>query len=183
MDSISSFIFLAAWIRKVEDDFIVSKNKQITRNDVEKSLKYYKKFETTFGPAFVYFFTGCQILWIFVSFSALSMLLVYRNFSFLGYSFFSCLGLSLCILMNASLIAFAAENLHIHLQDYAKVLDGLGDNVDEKEMRKLHNLKDEIRATAPINAMGFFYVNKGVLVNMLSFGLTYVVILLQFKLS
>ena len=45
------------------------------------------------------------------------------------------------------------------------------------------NLVMNIDKTGPLNGKGFFEITKGTLTGMMSVGITYVIILVQFKMS
>ena len=54
---------------------------------------------------------------------------------------------------------------------------------DEYKKTEIRNLKEDIRSTEQISAAGFFALNKSSFVSFLSFAVTNIVILLQFKMG
>ena len=98
---------------------------------------------------------------------------------------------SLSLLLATSGLVLNIAGFACIIDDAHKSLRGIGiglqDNIrhipDEMERREIMNLIMTIDKTGPLNGNGYFEITRGTLTGMLSVGITYVIILVQFRMS
>ena len=88
------------------------------------------------------------------------------------------------VLINASVIINIVEEVSKAFKAKVSQLRKLEKfETNPAELSEIQDLKAEFEDSEAISARGYFVIDRGFFVNMLSFGLTYIVILLQFKVG
>ena len=90
-----------------------------------------------------------------------------------------------------SALMFNIIGLALILDDGFKSLKGLTKPLQEQlvneqdasEKQRIQNLSLEIKEKGPLNGKGLFDITRGTLTGMISVGITYIIILVQFRMS
>jgi Txe/YoeB family toxin of Txe-Axe toxin-antitoxin module len=86
--------------------------------------------------------------------------------------------------INIATLTLILDASYKQLKDLSKPLeDQLLYETKKCKRQKLSNLIREIEQTGPFNGNGYFEITKSPLTGMVSIGITYVIILVQFKMS
>jgi len=172
------FVILALWILYTGLFFtclLSWVNKLILKASVEprlhpfdvanQCLNVYNCLQNGMSTAFYAFFTFSQFVWIFCVFSAISNLIgsgdraeIQTVCQTVGY-----LCLSLANILSIVCLTFCLDSCHKSVRGTSK--------------------EEEVEDTRPLNGLGFFDIERGTLTSMVSTALTYIIILVQFKMS
>ena len=174
---------VSSWVSKFTD---LCNN--IADNDIirlsKQYLLIYKSLEQHLGSFFFLFFSVSQVIWTstlyigvvgyFAQFSAASTICFGA-----GYAVYS-LGISAKILGFSGLL----EDAHQSLQGTVKTLEihSLGID-DSKELLQLSYHIKSIEKTKPLSGKGLFQIDRSIFTGMVSVAFTYIIILVQFRLS
>ena len=83
-----------------------------------------------------------------------------------------------------SALTFILDDCYKCLEMMLKPLQVLLVTEEERsERQKIENVINELKAAAPLNGKGLFHITRGTLTGMASVGITYIIILVQFKMS
>ena len=83
-----------------------------------------------------------------------------------------------------SALTFVLDDCHKCLEMMLQPLQVLLVTEEERsERQKIENVINELKAAAPLNGKGLFHITRGTLTGMASVGITYIIILVQFKMS
>ena len=90
--------------------------------------------------------------------------------------------MSVGLILSITLLTFTLETAHSRVHGWAKHLQ---DNLptEETERQIVKNLIKEIEGIKPLSGKGFFSITRGTLTSMVSVGIIYIIILVQFKIS
>ena len=134
------------------------------------------------GPYYMFLMPIGQVMWIFSLFNAITLSIgsnTEDNFNhtctFSGY-FITSLG----FLFGTINTSFPPEDLHSSLANVMDTLEDLPKSEEDKEVSKL--LKS-LERTGPLTGCGLFQLQRNTLTSMVSTSITYLIILVQFKLS
>ena len=186
--SLCTFLLLV-WIRKLNLIILPGTNhSDMTIENfiqmVENKIWFYNHYQESFGKLHLFLFSVVQVWWITATYSGLSLFYTFSDFKYYSYNLFSCFIFSPAIFVYAALVTFSLHEVHDSLMKHIPLLNKFEESgSSDKQLSKIRNLKEELRNTGHITAMGFFEISRSTVVSMLSFGLTYVIILLQFKMS
>ena len=87
-------------------------------------------------------------------------------------------------MLNIAGLTFILDAGHASLKGLASTLqDQLLQVTDGFERQTIENIIKDTEKTGPLNGMGFFDITRGTLTGMASVGITYLIILVQFKMS
>ena len=88
------------------------------------------------------------------------------------------------LMLNIAGLTFVLDGGHKCLKDLANTLQDLLLYVTHRSQRQaIENIIRDIEKIRPLNGKGFFYITRGTLTGMASVGITYIIILVQFKMS
>ena len=99
------------------------------------------------------------------------------------YSFgMVCVSVSMMVTITS--LAFLLGNVHTSLQGLSLPLqEQLVFEANMQERQKIKNIIKDIELSGPLNAKGLFDITGSTLTGMVSVGITYIIILVQFKMS
>ena len=148
-----------------------------------RCLEVYKAFESGFGPFFCFVFGVTQILMIFSFFMSFSRALgANEPVSVKVGSSFGTLLISFGLMLNIAGLTFTLESGYKSVKSLVKPLQEQL-LVDASDRMIIKNSIKEIEDLNPLTGNGYFSISKGTLTSMLSVGITYIIILVQFKIS
>ena len=157
--------------------------KEITH--AKSCVEIYGKLEKGFGTFFIFVFSMSQFFIIFSLFLAMSQAVgsngsgwqrIIKSVSLLLVTF----GLGLNIFGFACIM----DTAHKSLKGIGHCLQEKKTHIpDEIERGEIMNVIMTIDKAEPLNGKGFFEITRGTLTGMMSVGITYVIILVQFRMS
>ena len=177
-------VFLASvWVSKFID---LCTN--INHNDPipwsKKCLFTYNSLEKHLGSYFFLFFSSSQVLWIFTLYIGVT-----GSFSDFRLSTTICFAagfaiLSLSILVNILGFSGLLEDAHQSVQGLVKTLEIQSLLIDDRKamLQLSYHIKD-IEKAKPLTGRGLFQIDRSIFTGMMSVAFTYIIILVQFKLS
>ena len=121
-------------------------------------------------------------MWIFSLFLMLTLPIGSNEEDIFSFSF-SCLGyalLSFGFLGEIIIICFVCDELHVSL---SKVVDTLEDMPMANEDQDIIKLIKSLENTEPLSVYGLFKIERSTVTSMISTSITYLIILVQFKIS
>ena len=147
-------------------------------------LSLYSSLEKNLGTYLLIKFSFCQVLWIFTLYMGITG--YFANYSTrstvdfaIGYFLYS-IGILLTLRSDSILYEMA----HQSVLSTVKVLEGLSLDMDNpRELLQLNYLMKDIERTKPLSGNGLFQIDRSCLTGMVSVAVTYIIILVQFKLS
>ena len=90
----------------------------------------------------------------------------------------------LSLIVNIVSLTFIIDKAYITIRSlYKPIQESMVDEEDVRERQRKQNLINEIFDTDPLNGMGLFSIKRSTLTGMVSIGVTYVIILVQFQMS
>ena len=177
-------LLVTVWMEK----FICLCECKAIENEVKhtnKLFKIYSNFDRGFGKFFFFVFGVSQIFVIFSLFLTISQV-IGSNGTGLDKLIFSFgnLSVSCGLVLNIVGLTFILDAGHKSMKGLAnKLQDQLLYVTDEFDRQSIENIIKEIEKTGPLNGIGFFNITRGTLTGMASVGITYLIILVQFKMS
>ena len=148
-----------------------------------KLVDIYKGIESGFGLFFCFVFGVTQLLLIFSSFMAISKPLGSSDALFVK-SVCSLGNVIVCsgLMLNIASLTFVLETGHRSVTGLVKHLqEKLLADVPDRMVIKI--LVKELSDLKPMTGNGYFSITKATLTSMVSVGITYIIILVQFKIS
>ena len=97
-------------------------------------------------------------------------------------SSFGTLVVSAGLILNIAALSFILETGYNSLRELAKPLQEKL-LIEGSERKIIKNVIKEIEEIKPLTGNGFFEITRGSLTGMVSVGITYIIILVQFKIS
>ena len=127
-------------------------------------------------------FSWTQVMWIFSLFLSITLPIGSHITDFITLSCMSIgfLMLSLFFLLGTITICFLWEDLHTSLANVIDTLENMPTTCEDKEVAKLIK---SLEKTGPLTGCGLFTIERSTLTSMVSTSITYLIILVQFKLS
>ena len=175
-------LLLSTWVEK----FIFlceSEAKEEKMKHARKCVDLYTAIESGFGTFFCFLYGVTQLLLIFAFFVVISRAL--GGNEPLAVKVVSSLGtLLVCsgFMLNIAALTFVLEEAYKCVTSIAKPLQNqLLTSVSER--RRIKNVIREIESLGPLSGNGYFSITRGLLTSMVSVGITYIIILVQFKIS
>ena len=175
-------LLLSTWVEK----FIFLCKSEASEEKIKharKCIEFYTAIESGFGTFFCFVYGVTQVLLIFAFFVAISRALggneplTVKVVASLG-TLLVCSGL----MLNIAALTFVLEEAYKCVTSLVKPLqDQLLISVSER--RRLKKVIREIENLGPLTGNGYFSITRGVLTSMVSIGITYIIILVQFKMS
>ena len=151
----------------------------------KRCLELYSAFDCGFGLFFFFVFGVSQVFVIFTLYLTISGPIESSSsvFGIIIYSSGQLLA-SCGLMLNIAGLTFSLDAGHKSLKGLANVLqDQLVHVTEGSERQTIKNTIKVIEQTGPLNGKGFFDITRGTLTGMVSVGFTYIIILVQFKMS
>ena len=177
-------LIVSSWMEK----FIALCKNTPKGSDVDhakRCLQLYSDVDKGFGLLFLFSFGMSQVFIIFSLFLSISQAIGSNASGWdkavisFGYLF-----ISFGILLNIVSLTLVLDAAHKSLKELAKDLQDNALNVsDGFERQNTANIMKDIENTGPLNGKGFFEITRGTVTGMVSIGITYVIIIVQFKIS
>ena len=163
-------------------------------------LKIHSEFNKGLGLYFLVIFSFCQIIMIVNLFSVISFGIMedffvdswerpFMSLSFLFYAL-NFTGVILSITLTSEKSFYELKKLLITLREFKGILDW---HINEKlppslfiahyPEQTIAEVTEDIKEAAPLSGKGFFMVTRTNLTGMLGISLTYLIILLQFRVA
>ena len=181
---IPPFLF-SSWI----DEYIRLCNKKSSLNILQHTkfcLNLFSDINNKFGVFFLYLFCVSQFSSILTFFVVLSWSMSPDGFILtrLVYSvgvFFASMGL----IVNIGTITWKLDGGYQAMRSMTRPLQEFLVTVQEDDYlrQEITNMMSDIRHTGPFSGMGLFSITRETLTGMLSIGVTYIIILVQFKMA
>ena len=175
-------LLLSTWMEK----FILLCNLKILGKEIQhtrKCMEMYRSFQSGFGTFFCFLFGVTQLLLIISLFMAITRALgsietlpVKLAIS-LGFVSVSC-----GLFLNIAALTLIMDTAYAALRSLIKSLHDFPSS-EGAEKKMIKNLIKELEEMKPLGGNGYFAITKGTLIGMGSVGITYVIILVQFKIS
>ena len=175
---------VSAWMEKII--LLCNKKSSSKINHAKFCIGLFSDINSGFGFFFLYVFAVTQFLSIFAFFVVISWPLSADGFilSRLVYSF-GVLCLCAGTILNIITLTWkldsayqALKNMTMPLQEYLVTIQG-----DENLRQEIKNIINDIRYTGPFSGKGLFSITRSTLTGMFSIAVTYIIILVQFKMS
>ena len=168
-------------------DFVLSLNRPFLRRYIlMASLSLYLDIDSGFGSFFLYVFDVTQCMSILSLFVVISWPMSPEGF-ILSRVFYSSgvLCTSIGLILNIVTLTFkldagyqAMRSMAKPLQEYLVAVPG-----DDSLRQEIKNMINDIRDSGPFSGKGLFSITRDILPGMLSIAITYIIILVQFKMS
>ena len=138
----------------------------------KECLSLYTKFNDNMGPLLLTFFSTSQFAWISCFYNAIVMCSPSHNLN-------TAATIQLTVAFTAWTVMFLIflKILTFQLDRQYRALQGLA------RLLPPGQLKSDLKRTGPVSACGMFNIERSTLTSMVSTALTYLIILVQFKLS
>ena len=151
----------------------------------KRCLDLYNDLQSGFGLFFFMVFSVSQMSLIFCSFLTISEAIGSNEelgtILFLSFGSFS---FTVGVLLNIHGLACILDTGYKTMRGLTHLLRSeLLQDIERLERQTIENLIKEIEDTRPLNGKEFFDITRGTLTGMLSVGITYLIILVQFKMS
>jgi hypothetical protein len=177
-----SFTIVTGWITHLMD---ICKSKPPENEEVawaKNCLLLYGKIEQSLGPLMLFMFSWTQVMWIFSLFLSITLPIGSHigDTAALACTSIGFLMISLFFLLGTITICFLCEDLHRSL---ANVIDTLEDMPAAGEDKEVAKLIKSLEKVGPLTGCGLFKIQRSTLTSMVSTSITYLIILVQFKLS
>ena len=147
-----------------------------------RCLDYYRRLEKHLGFFFFLMFSATLVMWMFALFLAITFPigsstsdLFILSCSTIGYVF-----MSLGFLFSLTAICNVNDDLHASLNNVIEVLLDLPASGEDKTIIKLIR---SLEQAGPISPLGMFSIQRSTITSMISISVTYLIILVQFKMS
>ena len=156
------------------------KNKEV--DWARHCLDYYHKLDKHLGLFFFLEFSATLVMWMFALFLAIT----FPIGSTTTYPFIlSCLSIGYCLnslgfLFSLTAICNVNDDLHASLNNVVETLMDLPDSGEDKTIIKLIRSLEKV---GPISPFGLFTIERSTITSMISISVTYLIILVQFKMS
>ena len=150
-----------------------------------RCIELYLAFQKGFGTFFLYVFSVTQLLSVFTLFLTVSHSIgsAYTLSTTILYSFGNLL-ITSGLILNIAGLTFTLEIGHKSLLDLAKPLqEQLIPQMDGCERQVIKNIIQNLSQMQPLTGNGFFAITRSTLTAMTSVSITYIIILVQFKMS
>ena len=150
-------------------------------DETKKCLQIYSAIDKGFGPFFLYVFFNTQLLIIFYLFMALSKPFGTHSPIWVIGGLLNAISLFYCmsVLTNSAFEAFVTVTGMLRILEERLLL--LADDTLEK--RDIMNLIRRVDKIEPLSGNGYFKITKETMTGISSVGITYIIILVQFKMS
>ena len=175
-------ILISAWIHHVREKLMQTPGQNKTLAWASNCLLLYQNIQEGLGPYFLICLPLGQVMWIFSLYLAITLPIgsgVEDNIVHL-YSISGFLFASLGFLFGTIATSFPCDDLHASL---GHVIDRLEDLPNAGEDREVAKLIKCLERTGPLTGYGLFKLERSTLTSMVSTSITYLIILVQFKLS
>ena len=194
VQTLETFIVTLCWlipcllVSAFMEKFISICKEKSSKNCVEHAqfcLDLYSDIQTGFGSFFLCVFSITQLFLIFTIFLAIAwptgsngIIPVRMMYSFGVFFVISAL------MSNIIGLTLILDDGFKSLKGLTKSLqEQLTDEQDASEKQRIQNLCLEIKEKGPLNGKGLFDITRGTLTGMISVGITYIIILVQFRKS
>jgi len=160
----------------------------ITLSRAKGCLNLYNNLDQGMGSFFFLFVSMNQVAWIFYIFITISSLLGDNlDASSLSFSFSYCLG-TLGLVLSVVSITLALDRCYQGLGMMASELRMKLTNMKEEEgssrqKEEANIVLQELERRGPLSGLGFFTIERSTITGMLSTAVTYIIILVQFRMS
>jgi hypothetical protein len=159
------------------------KGKEIPR--ARRCIELYTAFQEGFGTFFFFVFSVTQLLSIFTLFLTISQSI--GSDDTLAVKLLHSLGnlvVTSGLILNITGLTFILETGYKSLTGLAKPLqEQLIQQMDGSERRIIKNTIKDLEQMQPLTGNGYFAITRGTLTAMVSVSITYIIILVQFKMS
>ena len=175
---------MSVWIEKFI--LVCKESKNIPKVEQAKNcLGIYSDIEKGFGYFFLHMFTATQFSCIFLLFLAISIIMELEEF--IPEKVFTSIGMIILtagLIVNIVALTLTLDNGFKSLKDITQGLRHQMERVsDVLERQRIQNVINNIKETGPLTGKGFFEITRGTLTSMVSLGITYIIIIVQFKMS
>ena len=175
-------LMVSIWMEKL---ISMSKDKSPC-DEIERAqtcIELYKSFNSGFGSYFLFMFSFTQVSLIFSFFISISRVLgsnetaLVKVIISLG-NFLASSGM----MVNIACLTFVLEDGY---KSVTSLVQQLQDKImsDVPNRRLIKNIIKELESIKPLTGNGYFSISRGTLTSMVSVGITYIIILVQFKIS
>ena len=148
-------------------------------------LGLYNEIERGFGYFFFHVFVVTQFLSIFMLFLAISRIMELDEFVLA--KLLPSIGMIIItagLIFNIVAVTITLDNVFKNMKEIKHVLqDELEKQTEVLERQRIQNVIQNIRDTGPLTGKGLFEITRGTLTSMVSVGITYIIIIVQFKMS
>ena len=141
-----------------------------------RCINLYRNIEEHLQIHHLIFCTALQISWIMQLFLAITFPLnlekVPAIFMATGFSMFSISNFAFIVLL-----LFTADNLYVNMKNLKRTLRNQNNDVEFKD------ILEDLEHIEPLTGLGLFQIRKHNLTSMVSIAVTYLIILVQFRLT
>ena len=156
-------------------------NVQSSEDDIMRKVEMFRKFQKQMNFPIFWFVCASQIMWIVTMFFSFGLFVgdskletIPLTLTMTGYSFYS-----LAFLLFLKNIFFKMHDLNDSRVFLREAVEDL-DDIDDKRRRFLLR---EVERLKPVSGYGLFSVERSTLTSMVSVAITYLIILIQFKMA
>ena len=194
-----SYCLVLVWLRNTEDLFHYNQEYLNKIEWAEVCIKIYNRMEIHFGVYFLFYFTMSQFIWTILFYLAISLAISNNGFSTesvllqsLGFKIRKKLKIkkkllgpflfSIAYLIFLKFLIFQVDSIYRSFKKIKLELEDI-DVEDKEDSKRVSKIIDVIDSAEPLSGCGMFHITRSTLTSMISTSITYLIILVQFKIS
>ena len=190
------YYLVLVWLRNIEELFYCDQDVTDKVEWAEHCIKIYNKTEEHLGGYFLFYLTLSQFVWIILFYLGISLTISSNGFSTssfilqsLGFrlhkehrnkNILGPFSFAIAYLIFLKFLIFKVDSIYRSFKKIKLELEDIEDKEDNKRVKKII---DVIDSAEPLSGCGMFHITRSTLTSMISTSITYLIILVQFKIS